>query len=167
MDLLGRMMGMNKGAHFMNLLQEIQNVIGRAKETDGLSSLGEKLEGVVARLGETAMHLGSTAMSPEVKTAFAYAYPFLEVMGDVVMAWMLLWRAVVAAPKLNELLKDKTGADQQKAIEKNKHAAFYHGQLETAAYYIESILPVTLGKMDAIRATSKCIMDMPEACFGG
>ena len=46
------------------------------------------------------MHLGTNAMSAQFKVAFAAAFPFLEAMGDVIMAWMLLWRAVLASRNL-------------------------------------------------------------------
>ena len=58
-------------------------------------------------LGETAMHLGTKAMSLEFKVAFAHSQPFLEAMGDTIMGWMLLWRAVVASQKLGNGAKKK------------------------------------------------------------
>ncbi len=167
MDLLGRKLGMKKGVVFMTLLGEIQKVIAKAKEIKGLEDLAKKLEEAIGRFGEVAMHLGKTAMSPDVKTAFALASPFLEVTGDIVMAWMLLWRAVVAAPKLDKLIGDADGEERIEKIEKNKNAAFYEGQVRTAEYFITSILPVTLGKMNAIEATNSAVIEMPEASFGG
>ena len=167
MDLLGRKLGMKKGMVFMTLLGEIQNVIAQAKETKGLENLAKKLEETLGRFGEVAMHLGKTAMSPDVKTAFAFASPFLEVAGDIVMAWMLLWRAVVSAPKLEKLVGDAAGEERVAKIEKNKNAAFYEGQMRSAEYFITSILPVTDGRMNAIQGTNSAIIDIPEASFGG
>ncbi|MBW1894723.1 MAG: acyl-CoA dehydrogenase [Deltaproteobacteria bacterium] len=167
MDLLGRKLGMKKGMVFMTLLGEIQKVIAKAKEIKGLEGLAKKLEEAIGRFGEVAMHLGKTAMSPDVKSAFALASPFLEVTGDIVMAWMLLWRAVVAAPKLDKLIGDADGEERIEKIEKNKNAAFYEGQVRTAEYFITSILPVTLGKMNAVEATNSAVVEMPEASFGG
>ncbi len=59
-----------------------------------------KLETTAGRLGEIALHIGKMAMSANYKVAFAHALPFLYAMGDTIMAWMLLWRAVVASEKL-------------------------------------------------------------------
>jgi hypothetical protein len=100
------------------------------------------------------MHLGTTAMSPKFKVAFAFAFPFLEVMGDVIMAWMLLWRAALANQKL------ESGP-------KKKDVAFYEGQLKTAEFFIQTILPATLGKMDGIVKSSSSAIDISEAAFGG
>jgi alkylation response protein AidB-like acyl-CoA dehydrogenase len=167
MDLLGRKLGMKKGMVFVALLGEIQKVIAKAKETKGLEELAAKLEEAVNRLGEVAMHLGKTAMSPNVKTAFAFASPFLEVMGDIIMAWMLLWRASIAAPKLDELIGEVHVQERLSKIEKNKNAAYYEGQIRTAEYFITSILPITLGRMNAIEASNSAVMDIPEVSFGG
>ncbi|MEZ4549349.1 MAG: acyl-CoA dehydrogenase [Desulfobacterales bacterium] len=167
MDLLGRKMGMKKGAVFMEFLGEIQKTVAQAKETKGLESLAEELETAINRLGGVAMHMGKTAMSPDFKVAFSHAMTFLDVMGDIIMAWMLLWRANVAAPKLADLVGDVTGEERLEKLNKNKNAAFYEGQVKSAEYFIQAILPVTLGKMKAIEASSKAIVEIPEVAFGG
>jgi hypothetical protein len=167
MDLLGRKLGLKKGAVFMNLLQEMQNTIEQAKAHDALKELHPKLGNAVTRLGEIAMHIGQTAMSPDFKTAFGFAQPFQDVMGDVIMAWMHLWRAVLAVPKLNDLVGGLTGPSREKKIGKNKEAAFYDGQVQTATYFINAVLPVTMGKMDAIAATDNSVVSIHETSFGG
>lgn len=152
-DLLGRKLGMEKGAVFMHFIEEIKKTILTAQKT-GLENLSKPFEHAVNTFMETAGYLGKNAMSPEFRTAFASASPFLEVMGDIIMAWMLLWRAAVSKPAL-----EKT--------KKKKDAAFYEGQLQSAAYYIRSQLPVTLGKMNAIRSDDNSVIEIPLASFGG
>ena len=152
-DLLARKIGMKKGAVFMNLLGEIQKTVARAKETNGLDELAGQLETAVNRLGEIALHIGQKAMSPEFKVAFAHALPFLYAMGDTIMAWMLLWRAVVATQKLD-------GA-------KKKDAAYYEGQRKTAEFFIKTELPLTLGKMNAIESSCAAALEIPDDGFGG
>ncbi len=167
MDLLGRKLGMKKGALFMGFLGEVQKTIAEARKSDELEDLAAALEASINDLGNLAMYMGKTAMSENFKVAFAHASPFLEVNGDVIMAWMLLWRASVAAPKLAELTK---GADDEKRREilgKNKNAAFYDGQIKSAQYFIQTFLPVTTGKMRSIEAGCRAVVDMPEAGFGG
>lgn len=167
MDLLGRKLGMKKGKPVMDLFGEIQKTIAAAKKIAGIEAYAEKLEAAVNKLGEVAMHLGATAMSPQVMTAFAYAHPFLEVAGDVVMAWMLLWRASVAAPHLEKLAGGFDPEARRIAAEKNKNAAFYEGQLRSAEYFIQAVLPVTYGKMKAIMNSCSAAVEIPEVSFGG
>jgi len=167
MDLLGRKLGMKKGLVFMNLVGEIQKIIAEAKAIKGLEDQARMLEQVTNRYAETAMHMGKTAMSPDVKVAFGFASPFLEVSGDVIMGWMLLWRAVVASRKLDGIVGELSGEERRQKIEKNKNAAFYEGQCRSAEYFIQSILPITLGKMSAIEASNGAVIDIPEVSFGG
>jgi len=145
---------MKKGAVFLAFLEQIQNVIKRAKATDHLGELSEEMVPVLNQLGKTAIHIGQAAMSAEFKTAFSHSVPFLEVMGDVVMAWMLLWRAAVASEKI------KAGA-------KKKDLVCYEGQIKSAEFFIQGELPVTMGKMQAILRSGKAAEDIPEAACGG
>jgi hypothetical protein len=167
MDLLGRKLGMKGGIVFMNFMQEIQKTTGQAKEIGSLAEMANRVDEAGNRLGEVAMHLGKTAMSPDLKVAFAYAKPFLDVMGDVCMAWMLLWRATVAVPKLEKLAGGLDPKDRHTKAAKSKDAAFYEGQLQSAKYFINSILPITMGKMNAIEASDSATVEIPEAAFGG
>ncbi len=166
MDLLGRKMGMKKGAVFMNFLSEVQKTIAQAREI-GLDELAGQLEAAGNRLGEVAIYMGKTAMSSEFRVAFSYASPLLDIIGDVILGWMLLWRAVISKPALDKIVGDVQGDIRMEKIQKNKNAAFYEGQLKSAEYFIQAILPVTLGKMDAIQASSTAIVDIPEVSFGG
>ncbi len=174
MDLLGRKLGMNQGKPIMDLFGRIQKTIKAAKEIRQLAGLAEALEKAANKLGEVAMHLGATAMSPKVMHAFAFAHPFMEAAGDVVIAWMLLWRAVVSAPKLEQLIggngDSPEGIDyvnRLAKIEGNKNAAFYEGQIRSAEYFITCILPITHGKIRAILGMNGAAVEMPESAFGG
>jgi hypothetical protein len=75
----------------------------------------------------------------------------MEVSGDVVMAWMLLWRAVIAAKALQN--------------GKPKDAAFYNGIIKSAQYFTNTVLPVTRGKMNSILTLDTAFMDIDEASF--
>lgn len=131
MDLVGRKLGMKDGAVFMNLLGEMQKTVSEAKNVPGLEGLAGKLENAVSSLGDLAMHMGKNSASADFRIAFAHSMPFLDVTGDVIMAWMLLWRAAVAAPKLEKLVGGAEGGERRQKIEKNKNAAFYEGQIRT------------------------------------
>jgi hypothetical protein len=78
----------------------------------------------------------------------------MEVTGDVVMSWMLLWRATIAARELEK------GA-------RKKDAAFYEGQLKSAEFFFYSVLPITLGKMRAILTTNSAAVKISDDSFGG
>ena len=154
MDLLGRKLGLNKGKPIMDLMGEIQKTIAAAKSYARTEEAAGKVEAALNRLGEVALHLGKTAMSEQVLAAFAHAYSFMDVCGDVVLAWLLLWRAALAAEKL------ENGAAR-------KDVAFYEGQLKSAEFFVHCLLPVSLGKMNAILATNSAAVEITEDAFGG
>ncbi len=153
MDLLGRKLGMNKGKPVMDLLGEMNKTMAFAKSKAGLEDLADDLETAVNKLGEVGIHMGTTAMSPKVLNAFAFAHPFMEVTGDVVMGWMLLWRASIAASKIGKA--------------KKKDKAFYEGQIKSAEFFIKTMLPITLGKMNAILGNNGAAVEISEDAFGG
>ena len=154
MDLLGRKLGMEKGQVFINFLGEIQKTIAMARESSDLEDMANEVEIAVNRLGEVALSIGQKAMSPQFKAAFAFAFPFLEVMGDVIMAWMLLWRASLAQQQLA-------------AGPKKKDIDFYQGQIKSAEFFIHTLLPTTLGKMKGIVKGNGSAVEISEAAFGG
>ena len=153
MDLLGRKLGMKKGQLVMDLMGEITAAINEGKQTEECKEYAETLEKQLNKLGEVAMHLGKTAMSEKVLTAFSFSYPFMDVCGDVVTAWMLLWRANIA----------------QKAKEKakKKDLPFYDGLIRSCQFFCNVVLPTTEGKMNAILASDSSIVDIDEASFIG
>ena len=69
------------------------------------------------------------------------------------MAWMLLWRSVLA-----NRAAEKGGGQ--------KDTAYYEGQIKSAQFFIDTMLPVTLGRMAAIDTMSGAIVEIPEAAFG-
>ena len=167
MDLLGRKLGMKKGTVFINFLNEIKTSIDQAAENPRLADLADRVAKALNRLSEIALQIGKTAYSKDLKLALAYAHPFMEVVGDVAMAWMLLWRATVAAPKLEKLAGSSDAAAIQSKVAKHKDAAFYDGQLKAAEFFIHAILPATIGKMNAIALPNPAAIDIHERSFGG
>ena len=153
MDLLARKLGMNGSKPFKDFLGEIGAVAARAKKFDELKAMAGIVEKAMGRLGEVAMTIGATAMSEKVLDAFASATPFLEAVGDVVMGWMHLWRATVAS----EILKA--------GVKVKKDEPFYIGQVKTAEFYLTSVFPAVMGKLDGVAAMNTAVMQMPEDAF--
>ncbi len=162
MDLLARKLGMANGKNFMNLLSEIKKTTSQAKKINDLAPVAAEVEDAVDQLAECALFLGQNAMSNKVLTAFSFAYPFLEIMGDVVLSWMLLWRAAVAYPELKKRL---ASAEKDDIIRENSEAAFYDGQIRLARYYAFSILPLSMGRIKNIKHFDGSAVEMAEASF--
>ncbi len=154
MDLLCRNLLINDGLSFTDLLTEINGTIDRASGIEALAVLSSNVARAADQLETVAMFMADRVRSMDMARAYAFAYPFMEATGDVVMAWMLLWRACVAAEKLEK------GA-------KKKDSAFYDGQLKSARHFIKTQLPITCGRMDAILDLDDSATEIEEASFGG
>ncbi|MBU2429608.1 MAG: acyl-CoA dehydrogenase, partial [Proteobacteria bacterium] len=153
MDLLGRKMGLEKGAVFGSMIEKMKSAVQKARAVAGLETLAADFDEAVDALARLAGIMGKRAGSAAFKTAFAHATPFMNATGDVVLGWMLLWRAQIAAEKL------ASGKAQ-------KDEAFYKGQVKSAEFFINTVLPVTLGSMNAIEKGSAAAVDIDEASFG-
>ncbi|MBU1172066.1 MAG: acyl-CoA dehydrogenase [Proteobacteria bacterium] len=151
MDFLGRKLGMNNGQVFLSLSLEIEKTIAMAKTHDPLFTMAQKLGQAMETFKETALLIARLASSKNFDTAFLYAHPLMEVTGDLVMAWMLLWRATVAITRT---------ADK-------KQASFYQGQIKSAEYFIHAMIPITLGKMESIKNCNDAAISIREDAFAG
>lgn len=154
MDLLGRKLFLNEGTGFANVLKKIKITINAAHTFESLAELADILKTALFKLEDLSMHLRRQVESGKIPTAFSNATPFLDATGDTLMAWMLLWRAVTATKAMGNRPK-------------KKDIPFYEGQLKSARYFIKTILPVTLAKMDVIFASDTTVMDMSDAAYGG
>ncbi len=148
MDFLGRKVAGSKGRMLNVLVEEIKFTMEKAKGHGRLKGLAEKLESAVMLLESTCTKASRAVFSPQAASAFASAHPLLEATGDVIMAWMLLWRAVIADEKLQ-----------------SKDASFYKGKIKAAEFFILTILPATMGKLNAVTCDDNPAADMGEDLF--
>jgi len=153
LDLIGRKLSQNNGQAIQDLFASMRSAISTAQDLERAAPMAERLAAALARLETVTAHMTAT-MQSDPMTGSAHAFTFMEAVGDMVMAWMLLWRANLAAAAL------KTGA-------KEKDLAFYEGQIMSAEFYTRNLLPVTLGRMEAILGASSIANDISEDAFGG
>ncbi|MBA2881276.1 hypothetical protein HNR65_001602 [Desulfosalsimonas propionicica] len=154
MDLIGRKLRLKNGRLFACFVEDVGKTISRARDIPALKDMADVLARALARLEQAAGKVSRQGPADQVRTAYAYAFPFLEVTGDVIVAWMLLWRACVASEKLAAKVrkKDKT---------------YYQGIMYTAEFFICNLLPPAMGKMDCIVSPNSAAIDIADECFGG
>lgn len=163
MDLLGRKIGMKKGAVFFRFIEMMKKTVDEAKAYPILNGPDENMGAAIDRLTNVANFLIRSVASNDFRASFAHAVPFLDAFGDVIIGWMHLWRAAVAAPKLEKLIEGAEGQQRLEKISKNKNAAFYDGQIQSAVFFIQTILPVSVGKMNAIKNNCKAAIEISES----
>ncbi|MCK5099169.1 MAG: acyl-CoA dehydrogenase, partial [Desulfobacteraceae bacterium] len=136
-DFLFRKVGRKNGIMLDAFVLEIKKRINYSKENNVFVDLAEKLEKILKKLEQKLRDSAEGVKTSEYKSAFAVASPLLDVTGDVVMAWQLLWRAQIADAKLA-------------SNNKGKNLDFYNGKIMAAKFFIKTILPVATGKLDGI-----------------
>lgn len=153
LDLVGRKLGMHKGAHFMNFLGEMNRTVTKVKGIAALKDLAQDVERGVGALADMAMFFAKCGKEGKFLVPVAHAYPFLMMMGKVVSGWLLLWQAGIAAEKLDG---DGDGSSD---------AAFYKGKVAGARFFIKNVLPEIDGAVRAIKSEDLSVMEIPDGGF--
>ena len=133
MDLLGRKVGMDEGAAIQLLARDISSTARQAKAFDSpeLQRCGEQLTLAFARVMDVVREFQCVNDRSYARAALANAHAFLEMTGHVVIAWIWLRQALVAAKKL--VAADCPGPDR----------AFYRGKLQACTFFFRWELPKT------------------------
>jgi alkylation response protein AidB-like acyl-CoA dehydrogenase len=169
MDFTFRKVRQQKGAVFAQFIEDMNPVITKADEHSELKRYAEQLEKTKKVLLSVPGLFEAQMKEGRVFYPYINATPFLEAAGDVIVAWFLLWGAVVASEKLNPLFqKNKIeGIEQQKLfIQKNAEAAFLDGKIQSAKFFIGNVLPQTEGKIAALKWNDASAWEIHEKSFG-
>ncbi len=170
LDLIGRKLGMKKGLYFMNMLGEMGATVIKYQENPDLKDLAADVQAAVNLLAELGMYFAGCAKAGRFLIPVANAYPFLMMMGKVIMSWLLLWEAGVAAEKLTDLYRaqaiDPQNAGQVQAFVKDhQDAAFYAGKGASARYFIKHVLPEVYAASTAIRSEDLSMIEIADESF--
>lgn len=143
LDLFGRKIKMRDGAALERVFESIAETVREAFANDELAPYAGELQVSVSDLRNLTETLNRVSVSENAYLAYSWATPYLELFGDVVLAWLLLWQAKSAAACITA---------------KSANEIFYKNKINTAKFYIGSLLPVVIGKMKAIKKNDNSIM---------
>lgn len=166
-DLVFRKILANRQVNFNHLMARIDEAIERAATMDTLKPLADAMKVAKDRLVEVTRWFDELAAKGKDTHIYAKASPFLEAMGDVVLAWLHLWQLVIAQPKLDAAIGGKSKADGLKALSRKKADAFYYGKVSSARYFIGTLLKRTLGKLDELTSDADPVVEMIDKAFSG
>ncbi len=147
LDLLGRKVSIQDGALFKAVGEEVATTIAsaRARDDAGFAAWAGRLEALWTRIGEvTARLYGAGDMNKTLANASLY----LEAVGHVVVAWIWLEQALVAAGRLD-------GADDD----------FYRGKLQACRYFFNWELSRVDAQLDLLASIDTTTLDMQDAWF--
>jgi hypothetical protein len=156
LDLLGRKVAMKGGMLFMNFMGILNEFAETHKGNGKVKDLVAKFSAAKDKLAEVTMHLGGLGMSGDQLYPVLSATPYLHLFGDVLMAYLLLWEAVIAQEKLDSL---------GKAPQESPDAAFYSGKVMNARFFINNILPQVYSRAEGITSGDRSTLEIAEAAF--
>jgi alkylation response protein AidB-like acyl-CoA dehydrogenase len=170
LDLVGRKLGQRKGANFIALLGEMNRAIKEYGGIEGLKDLAADFQAGVNLLGEMGMFFAQCGKAGKFFVPISNAYPFLNMMGTVVLGWFLFWQAGLAKPKLDALYKAASvdPADRSRRdsfMKENSEAAFYNGKVMSARYYLKHVLPQAEAIAKAIKTEDLTSVEISPECF--
>ncbi len=113
-----------------------------------LKALGD-LNGIIGVLVGHAM--ASQEKSEEIYKVGLNTSRALMAVGDVIISWLLLRQADIAAEKL--------------AAGAGKDADFYTGKIASAKFFVSTVLPHITADRKIVEATDSAIMEIPESAF--
>ena len=113
-----------------------------------LKALGD-LNGIIGVLVGHAM--ASQEKSEEIYKVGLNTSRALMAVGDIIISWLLLRQADIAAAKL--------------AAGAGKDADFYTGKVASAKFFVTTVLPHITADRKIVEATDSAIMELPESAF--
>lgn len=128
LDLLARKVPMQSGQGYKAVRAQIDATIAAAKAQTALLEYAGQLEKACATLDATTGTLMQAMVEQDIDLALSNSYKYLEVFGNIVIAWIWL----------------KLGLVAQAALSDCEHAAerdFYQGKLHAMQYFYRFDLP--------------------------
>ena len=136
-----------------HLTQEMISAIKQASTFDDLNPYAEQLKSASKELASTIQHLLKFAMKGEHERYIADATIFMEMMGNVVIAWQWLNMATVAK---TALVNGNTALS----------TSFYERKIHTMRFYFKYELPkIYAAKMTLMNEESLTIPETNTVAF--
>ncbi len=149
LDLLGRKVPMHGGAAFEALVAEIGSTVDAAREIAELEEFARSLAAAVATAVETTQTMGAKAVQLGQETYLANATIYLDMLGHVVVAWIWLRQAMVAA----RLLPSTSGSRRD----------FLEGKVVACRYFYRYELPHIESQCRLLAAMdTTCLVTPPQ-----
>ncbi len=150
LDLVGRKLAQDGGAHWRTLFGDIRQTLRELPPRGDLGQLAPYLDDALAALENATVWLTGNSGERLSDTA-AGATPYLRMFGITVGGWLLVKQAVAAAERL------ATGEGD---------AVFLRGKLVTARFFAEQVLPQATALLGPVTRGAGVLYAMEAAAWG-
>ena len=145
LDLLARKVPMNNLEGYLATLAVMDSAIVEAGQIDELKVFADELNAAITTLRKTTDSMLGFMMAENIDLALSNSVKYLELFGNVIIAWLWLKQGIVASKALQQQPHD---ADEK----------FYRGKLQAMRYFFKSELP-------DIEVWSKLLMDLDSTSY--
>jgi alkylation response protein AidB-like acyl-CoA dehydrogenase len=168
LDLIGRKVAMKRGQLFKSAFKVTDEMLSRIRKDFQLRDLIKIYDEAQESLIQVTKYFALKGMSEDFQVPVLNALPYLNLFGDVVMGFLLIWQAYLANRRLQEIYRDhnaKTDAQQKAVVQKNRSAAFYAGKMASAQFLVNGTLSQASAKARSIMIGDKSALDIPDDGF--
>jgi len=145
LDLLGRKVPMNGFAGYQAVISEMKRCASEAQASHRAES--EALLASIQRLEQVTQQVMAATQTQNLDLVFANSVEYLDMFGNIVVAWMWLKVGVVAA----QGLADASFNDDQ---------SYYLGKLQAMKFFFEYQLPKIYTSADLVESINRTAYDM-------
>jgi hypothetical protein len=161
MDFTFRKMLLNGLVNFGFFKEEVNKVVAAAEKAADLKPYAAAVKDALAGMEDAVAFQQGLLGKGKMGLIFGNAVPLMELMGDLVMGWQLLWQMTIAYPKLGGL----KGEDLAKKVADSIETAFYAGKVSAAKYYIGNLLPRIKGKVAQLKSEEDAYLEIADESF--
>jgi 3-(methylthio)propanoyl-CoA dehydrogenase len=154
MDLVGRKMGQQGGAHFQAFLQDVAGFVEAHRADPTLGKAVELLAAGQEALMASAMTLLGWSQAGGLGLIGLNANRFLTMMSQVAVGWLLLEGAALA----QKALSVPSLPEGEKA--------FYAGKVQGALWFARNVLPSVEAAARSLALEDASALDVPDAALG-
>jgi len=147
-DLMGRKMRGGQGALFKAYKDEIEGFCAANEHHLRFEKEVKSLYTAEKKLIEVALAMAERMNSDPLQWA-SQTFPALMCFGDVTMAWRLLDLAVIA----------------ERIMDEGRRNSFYTGKIMQASYFVGTMLPLTMARLETCMNPGREIIEMPNEAF--
>jgi alkylation response protein AidB-like acyl-CoA dehydrogenase len=145
LDLLARKVPQNQLAGYTAALAAMEESIAEAGECQETAAFAKELQDAIATLKQVTQTLLGSMLEKNIDLVLSNSVKYLDLFGNVVIAWMWLKQGTVAARALQG---ETHGSD----------ADFYRGKLQAMRYFFRF-------ELTQIDAWAKLLTDLDDTCY--
>jgi hypothetical protein len=127
LDLIGRKIAMKRGRLFKNAIKFTNEILARIRKDFQLRDLIKIFEEAQESLIQVTKYFALKGMSEDFEIPVLNALPYLNLFGDVVMGFMLIWQAYLASPECRQVIESI-----QEFLAKPLERQYYAVQIEAS-----------------------------------